>query len=144
MTWIDEFDWLVDPWQEIERMRREMNRLFRGYASEGPEFPAISIVADEDKAQLIADIPGVDPEKLDVEVSESALTISGERPEPQIGEKASYVFRERGYGRFRRNILLPFEVDSSKVESIYRNGVLSITLPRAAKSKPRKVEIKTA
>jgi len=143
MTWLDEFDWLVDPWQQAERLRREMNRLFRGLYDRGPEFPALNVTVSSDQIVVTADLPGVDPERIDVEVTDSTLSIRGERPEPRLEGDATYLFRERGYGRFQRTILLPFEVDPERIESHYRDGVLRVSLPRHERSKPRKIAVKT-
>ncbi|RKX31093.1 MAG: Hsp20/alpha crystallin family protein [Verrucomicrobia bacterium] len=142
MTWLDELDWLVDPWQQLERLRQETNRLFRGLLDRGPEFPAVNVSGSDDEVVVTADLPGVDPGKIDVEVSDQTLTIRGERREPELPKDSRYLFRERGHGRFERTILLPYEVDAERVESHYRDGVLSIRLPRHEKSKPRKIPVK--
>jgi HSP20 family protein len=115
----------VSTWREMERLRREMNRLFAGMPTSGgaaaPGYPAINVWTNEDGAVLTAELPGV-----------SAGDIEG----------TTYHRRERGHGRFSRVFRLPFPIDSGKVEAAFEKGILHITLPRPESDKPRKIAIK--
>ncbi len=133
-------------WQEMDQLQREMNRLFdvtsRGHLFNSPSYPAINIWANEDGQLISAEMPGVKPEDITIDVTGDALSISGERKPDEVAREASYHRRERNYGSFSRTIQLPFMVDTNKVEAKFNSGVLLITLPRAEADKPRKIEIK--
>ena len=135
------------PWSDMERLRREMNRLFSTYpATTGsrvtPGYPAMNIWTNEDGVVVTAELPGIDPEKLDIAVVENTLTLSGERPSLELAEGEVYHRRERGYGKFTRSFQLPFNVEANNVQAVYEKGVLHITLPRAEADKPRKITVK--
>ena len=137
------------PWNEMERLRREMNRVFANLpvASESritPGYPAMNVWANEDGAVATAELPGIDPETLDIAVVENTLTLSGERKPLGLAEGDVYHRRERGYGKFTRSFQLPFNVEANDVEAVYEKGVLNITLPRAEADKPRKIVVKAA
>jgi HSP20 family protein len=138
------------PWQEMERMRREMNRLFGGMAPHrtwpvtSPGFPAANVWSNPDGAVVTAEMPGVNPEDIDISVVGDTLTVSGNREPDQPGEGATYHRRERRHGRFSRAYQLPFEIDSNQVEATYEKGVLHISLPRAQEEKPQRIAVKSA
>jgi len=141
MTWLDmnDFDWMVDPLKEMERLRRELGRIL-GQGSSA-EYPLVRISANDEAALVSAEIPGIDPDKLSVAAQGATLTIEGERV-AEDGGGARYIRRERGFGRFKRLIRLPFEVDAEKVEAKLSRGVLEIRLPRRESSKPKRIAIK--
>ena len=137
------------PWSEMERLRREMNRLFNNYpATTGsrvnPGYPAMNVWTNEDGVVVTAELPGIDPEKLDIAVVENTLTLSGERTPLKLAEGDVYHRRERGCGKFTRSFQLPFNVEANNVQAVYEKGVLHITLPRAEADKPRKIVVKAA
>jgi len=138
----DMFDW--DPWHDFERLRRRMNALFGRVAGEvlGGPFPPVNVWSDDEKAVVTAEVPGVRKEDLDISVENDALTLKGSREPEEISEGERYRRRERGRGSFSRMIPLPFPVQAEGVEASYKNGVLTVTLPRAEASKPKKIEIK--
>ena len=133
-------------WQEMDQLQREMNRLFdatsRRQVFNSPSYPAINLWANENGQMISAEMPGVRPEDLNIDVTGDALSISGERKPDEIVKEARYHRRERGYGSFSRTIQLPFMVDTNKVEASFKNGVLLLNLPRAEADKPKKITIK--
>lgn len=137
-----------DMWHEMNRLQREMNRLFRSSDSvqlhHAPGFPAVNIWANEEGQVITAEIPGVEPEDLDISVTGEILTLSGTRKQEQVGDGTTFHRRERGYGNFKRSIQLPYPVQADKIEAKFKNGVLSIALPRAEEDKPRKIVVKSA
>ncbi len=140
---------LTSPWSEMERLRREMNRLFASFptisgARIAPGYPAMNVWMNEEGAVVTAELPGIDPEKLDIAVVENTLTLSGERKPLELAEGDVYHRRERGYGKFTRSFQLPFNVEANNVQAVYEKGVLRITLPRAEADKPRKIAVKAA
>jgi HSP20 family protein len=124
-----------------------MNRLFDTNSKErvfsAPSYPAINIWTNEDGQFISAEMAGVNPDDIDIDVTGDALSISGERKPDEVVKEARYHRRERSYGSFSRTIQLPFMVDTSKVEANFKNGVLMISLPRAEADKPKKITIKS-
>ena len=137
------------PWNEMERLRREMNRLFTNFpATSGsrvaPGYPAMNVWTNEEGAIVTAELPGIDPEGLHIAVVKNTLTLSGERTPAELAEGEVYHRRERGHGKFTRSFQLPFNVEANNVKAVYDKGVLRITLPRAEADKPRKIVVKAA
>jgi HSP20 family protein len=126
----------------MDRMQREMNRLMGQSRLVAPGFPATNVWSGADSVVVTAEIPGVDPDQLDISVVNETLTLSGERNLVELAEGEKYHRRERGYGRFNRTIQLPFRVAADKVEASFNNGVLQINLPRAEEDKPKKIVVK--
>ncbi|MDF1512411.1 MAG: Hsp20/alpha crystallin family protein [Anaerolineae bacterium] len=140
----DPFDaW--SSWREVERLRREMNQLFdrpgRFAPSGAANFPAMNVWTNEEGVLVTAELPGIDPNDLDISVRENVLTVKGVRNPLELKEGESYHRRERGYGQFQRVFQLPFSVNASGVEAMYENGVLRLRLPRAEEDKPRKISV---
>lgn len=135
-------------WSELERLRREMNRLFdrpgRAVSNVASDYPAMNVWTNNDNALVTAELPGIDTEELDISVRENTLSIKGNRKATELQEGETFHRRERGYGKFQRMVQLPFSVDASKVEATYENGVLRITLPRAEADKPRRISVTSA
>jgi HSP20 family protein len=125
-----------------------MNRLFdstgRGRVFSAPNYPAINIWTNDNGQFITAEMPGVHPDDINIDVSADALSISGERKPEEAVKEANYHRRERSYGAFSRTIQLPFIVDTNKVEANFKNGVLMISLPRAEADKPKKITIKSS
>lgn len=135
------------PWREMERLRREMNRLFAELPSMyrinmAPSYPAMNVWAGENDAIVTAELPGVKPEDINISVVNDTLTLSGNRPAEECDEGTQYHRRERGCGAFTRSFQLPFQVEAGKVEATFGKGVLQITLPRAEADKPKKIAVK--
>ena len=125
---------------EFNRVQDEVNRLF-GYRFANGGLP-VNLWADEHNLYVEADLPAMDPEKLDVSVTEgNKLTVSGERLAPTV-EGAVWIRQERPVGRFSREVVLPVLVDPDKVEATYEHGVLKLTLPKHEAAKPRKITVK--
>jgi HSP20 family protein len=135
--------------REMERLRREMNEIFEGF-DRGPRlsaattYPAMNVWTNPDGAIVTAELPGINPEDLDISVQGDTLTLRGSRSADGLGEGDAYHRRERGSGQFQRAFQLPFAVDASKVEATYELGVLSIALPRAESDKPKKITVMSA
>jgi HSP20 family protein len=109
-----------------------------------PSFPAVNIWADENSAMITAEIPGVNKDELDINVTGDTLTISGERHPNDLPEDPRYHRRERSFGKFSRNIQLPYTIDVNKVKANIKNGVLRVELPRIEAEKPKKIIVKAS
>ena len=130
-----------DPFSEFRTLQREMNRLFSGYTPEQAAYPALNLWSNGDEAVVTAELPGVDPADISLNVVKNQLTIEGERKAETLEEDVVRHRAERGTGRFVRTIGLPFDVENEKVAASYKHGVLKITLPRAEATKPKRIEI---
>lgn len=137
------FGRIVDLMPEVQRLQREMNRLFSGVSQPfSQDFPAINVWNGSDEIVVSAELPGADPDGMEISVVGESLTLSGVRNPEALKEGESYHRQERSSGRFSRTLQLPFRVDAAKVNARFEKGVLYITLPRAAADKPRKISIK--
>ncbi len=133
---------LSDTMPEMLNLQREMNRLFSNMGQKSPqEYPAVNIWEKGGSAVITAELPGIDPEKLDISVSGDKVTISGEALRETLGEGETYLRQERGIGNFKRNIQLPFQINAQEVEARYEKGVLAIVLPRVKEDLPKKIKI---
>ena len=104
--------------------------------------PTIDLFEDQDELVLKAEIPGMKKEDIDISLQGEVLTLSGERKEDAVFDKAESYRSERLLGRFQRTLTLPVSVDAKKVNATYRNGVLTVVLPKAEEAKPKQIEVK--
>lgn len=134
------------------QLRREMDRLLSGFFNEfvdGGRFwfgggqPAVNIWESPDALMVEAELPGITSDQVDMSVVGKELTLKVNRAEPQQ-EGVTYHRRERPTGEFTRVLRLPTEVDADHVQAELRNGVLTITLPKAEAARPRKIQIQSA
>jgi HSP20 family protein len=133
----------------FENLRREMDGLLNSYAGsfERPwlnrsrAFPAVNVWDDGPRLMAEAEIPGVEPEDVNVHVMGDELTIKGCRKAME-GEKLTYHRQERGTGEFTRVLTLPVPVVADTVEAILQDGVLTIQLPKEESARPRHIEVK--
>ncbi len=131
------------PWTELERLHEQMNELLGSFQSGRGQnvLPAVNIYTNNDTAVVMAELPGVDPDDLDVNVQNDTVTLRGNRNREEPGENEKYLRQERLYGNFARTFALPFQVDADNVKAKYRNGVLELELPRAEEDKPKRVNV---
>ena len=127
---------------EMLNLQREVNRIFANMGRREPQdYPAINVWEKDDSIVLTAELPGVDAEKINISVTGNNLTLSAKSKERLIKEGETYLRQERELGGFQRNLQLPFQVDTQRVEGKYKNGVLNITLPRLKEDLPKKIKI---
>jgi HSP20 family protein len=139
-------NWFDEMFERMERMQREIERAFSPLRPLGEwgVFPPINIYDDGESYIARAELPGVDPNHIEITVAGNSLTISGRRELEKLPEGAAWHRRERQGGEFRRAFTLPDAVDSSKVVASSKNGVLEIVLPRAEQAKMKKIPVKSA
>lgn len=136
-----------EPFREMMEMRNVMDRLFSDFVSDvWPQsrttaWLPLDIKENEDEFVVLASIPGVNPDDLDITLTNNVLTIQGEIP--AVGEDETYYLRERHYGKFYRSIQLPATVKADAIEAEYVNGVLTLHLPKAEEAKPKHIPILT-
>ena len=155
-------------WRPFESLRREVDRLFddfdggfwrspfhmpsfdvapfrRGEAT-AAAMPAVD-VSETDKAyEITAELPGMDEKNVEVKLANGVLTIKGEKQDEKEETQKDYYMRERSFGSFERTFAVPDGVDSDKIEASFKNGVLSVTLPKSAEAQKaeKKIAVKAA
>jgi HSP20 family protein len=137
-----------DPWSLVPRLQDEINRLFGNVnqndssAATATWVPAVDIHEYADRFELYLDVPGVDPSKVELTLDGGVLTLSGARTGPnERGEAPQHQRIERAQGHFHRRFVLPDSVDGDKVNATGKHGVLTVTIPKQAKSMPRRIQI---
>jgi HSP20 family protein len=136
---------------EFDRLRRDLDDAFTrpsSIRSAAPgAFPAINIGQTPASVEVWAFAPGLDASKLEVTIDRGVLTLSGERASPLPDErqarerKLSVYSQERPYGSFKRAVSLPDDVDPSRVEASYRDGVLQVRIARRESAQPRRISV---
>ena len=136
------------PFRNLSSLQEQVNRLFESnFPSRGREStltawaPAVDVYETENELVIKADLPDVSEKDLDVRVENSMLTIHGERKFEQKVKEENYLRMERSYGSFSRSFSLPNSVNTEAIKAEYKDGVLNITLPKRAESKPKQVKI---
>lgn len=135
-----------DPWAIFDRMRREMDvqRPRSGQAA-GNVYPPVNLYETGEDFVLMAELPGVKREDLDLTIEANRITLRGERKiEYPTDEHSSVHRRERESGIFRRSFEFPVPVDAEKAEALYRDGILRVRLPKAASHRPRQIAVQAS
>ena len=123
----------------FESFFRGLDRPLNGYKA----WPAIDVAEDENAITVRAEVPGCTAEDIDISVYGNTLTISGEKKLREEKKEKGYYHIESSYGSFRRELTLPTDVDSEKVDASCKDGILLVTLPKAAKAKTTKIKVKS-
>lgn len=136
------------PFREFERMRREMDRFWDSFLTRKPtdgteeEFlPALDLSETENELVVKCEVPEMDSKDIDISLSDGRLTIKGEKKQEREEKKAHYHLVERSYGSFTRSVQLPKEVQSDKISASYKNGTLTVTLPKSEEAKKKEIKI---
>lgn len=142
-----------DPFREMRSLQERMSRLFEssfgrpshaeGLLTDG-WFPAVDIHEDGNNIYLKAEIPGVRKDDLNISLDNNILTIKGEKKQESEVNEENYHRMERYYGSFSRSFTLPASVDSAKVAAVYKDGILTLTLPKKEEAKPKKIDVKVS
>jgi HSP20 family protein len=138
-----------DPFRDLMSIQNELNRLFgRTYAGgeseagSGTWMPALDVFETQDKFIVKVELPGLNPDEVDVSVEDSTLTIRGERKFYEDVSDDSFHRVERRYGAFQRSLSLPQTADAERIEASFDRGVLTVEVPKAEQAKPKKIQIK--
>ena len=130
-----------------DRVNLMFDEFFRGFPlmPKGEEYlewmPALDVSETDEAIEVTAELPGVKPEDVDVNLSEELLTIRGEKRAEKEETKRDYHRIERSYGSFTRTVKLPASVNAEKVEATFKDGVLTIVLPKREEARTRKVKV---
>ena len=138
----------TSTWPDLDDVTNRLARFFEDPAAftgvAGDHWmPAVNVSETAEELTLVADLPGIEEEDLSIELENNVLTVSGEKKEVRSegDEERRYHVWERRFGSFSRSFTLPRSVDGSKILAGFENGVLTITLPKVAEAKGRKIEI---
>ncbi|HZP36145.1 MAG TPA: Hsp20/alpha crystallin family protein [Methylomirabilota bacterium] len=138
-----------DVFRDVTDIQTQMNRLFDNFfgqpASSGMPDQVRAPVADmyetRNEVVVTAELPGLDEKDIHLSITGDLLTIQGERQWTGEGQETSYYRRERWFGKFQRSFTLPMPVQANQVKATYRDGVLTVTLPKADEIKPKEIKI---
>jgi len=156
----------LKEWRPFEHLRHEIDRLFddfgggflrspfarsmsdvesfrhTGLAKHGA--PVVDVVEKDNKYEITAELPGMDEKNIEVNLSDGILTIKGEKHEEKEEKKKDYYVSERRYGSFQRSFQVPEGVNTDKIEAAFKNGVLTLSLPKLpeAQKQEKKIAIK--
>ena len=139
----------------VDKLRREMERVMEAVVerggraldkfglrtASGPWLPAVDLVETADEVLVLVNLPGVDPDSIDLQVVGNMLTINGETPKCDAGEDETAHLSERGCGPFSRSLPMPVSVNPESVSAEVNQGVLTIKLSKAEHLKPRKIPV---
>jgi HSP20 family protein len=144
-----------DIFREMENLRSEVDRAFRGFglgrlfepafmpALGIGEYPHLNVSEDENNLYVEAVVPGIEPQDINLNVMKGTVTLAGERREVEAGQK-TWFLQERGAGKFVRAVELPTAVNSENVNAQCKNGILTVTLPKAEEAKPKKISVQAS
>jgi HSP20 family protein len=135
----------ADSFRELRRLQNEMDRLMNslsaagGFAAAGA-FPAVNVYAGQGGIAIVAELPGVEKDDVEIQAHQDTLTLRGVRRPVSEGTEA-YHRRERRSGAFTRSIHLPYRIDPDRIEAHLENGVLRLSLARPEEDKPRRITV---
>jgi HSP20 family protein len=145
-------------WRPFDRLRREIDHLFDDFGGDfwrAPfrqverafgAMPAADVTETDGGFEVTAELPGMDEKNIEVKLANHTLTIKGEKRDEKEETKKDYYMRERSFGSFQRSFTVPEGVDTDKIEASFKNGVLTVTLPKTAEAKraEKKITVKVA
>lgn len=144
--------------EPFHRLRNEVDRMFDEFPARWPALhlsprfvaglpvPAVEMTENKRGYKISVEVPGIEPEAIELEVDQDMLIIKGEKTEEREEEDREYALSERSYGAFERRITIPQDAMADKIEAKAKNGVLHISIPRDTKASPerRRIEIRSA
>jgi HSP20 family protein len=149
MRW-DPFRW--DPFEDLGGLRRSMDRMFDEFLLRHPPRallptewePAVEMFETTNEVVVRADLPNIDPKRVEITVADDMLTLRGETKHEEEQKDRNYYYRELLYGAFARTLGLPVPVKGAEAKAVYKDGVLEVKIPKAPHVKPIPVKIQTA
>jgi HSP20 family protein len=132
------------PARTLSALEHQMNRMVSGLAADGWTYglaPAADVVETEGEYRVLVDLPGIDPNAIQLRVEKDTLSIQAERKQPAAGAGETVHRSERSFGTFLRSFSLPTGVDASRVEAAYDQGVLAVKLPKRDEAKARTIPV---
>jgi len=160
IPWREKTDWL-EPFEgsagPIVRLRDAMDDLFGRFLSDArgtgfmEAFPAswrgglnADVAETDEEVTVKVELPGIDPKDVQVDITGQTLTIRGEKRQDREEKQRSYQYVERRFGSFHRSVPLPASVNAEKVDATFKNGVLTVSIPKRADARPKRIPVRTA
>ncbi len=130
-------------------IREEINRLFDEFMSRtdteslfgGNWHPHIDVIEQDEEFVVNAELPGLNKDNIKITITSNVLTISGEKKQIEEIKEGSYSRIERRYGTFSRTFTLPTEVEQNKIKATFKDGILTINIPKSEKAKPKEINV---
>jgi HSP20 family protein len=130
-------------------LNRYINDLWNDFPTRFPKLeedsvvwrPSLDLSESENEYKVLADLPGLSKEDIKISLRDNVLTISGERKYEKKDDSKNYSSAERTYGKFARSVSLPDKIKESEIKASYKNGVLTVSLPKSEEAKPREISI---
>jgi HSP20 family protein len=140
---------LSSPFWELERMRTRMESAYNALAGGISQFrrdytgvfPLVNILEDADNLYLTAELPGLTPEQLDISIKGETLTLKGQKTATDSEDNLNYHRKEREAGSFSRSLALPVKVKTEEVSAGFKNGILTVTLPKATEARAHQIAV---
>ncbi|MBN2204160.1 MAG: Hsp20/alpha crystallin family protein [Thermoleophilia bacterium] len=131
-----------DPFREMTQLQNRFDRLFDAVGGRQESWlPAVDVFDTQDAVVLKAELAGMDPDDIQIEVEDNVLTIKGERKFEEKVDEERYYRVERRFGSFQRSLALPQGVKADQIEAAYDEGILTVTVPKAEQEKPKRIEV---
>ena len=137
------------PLNRLESLREEMNRLLDGSLAGftgnvglfGGWSPTVDVFQDKDNVCVKAELPGMKKEEIEITFQDGTLTIAGERKQESEVREGESFRSERFFGKFHRSVSMPTKVDAEKIQANYKDGILTVELPKAAEAKAKQIQV---
>jgi len=131
-----------DPFREMTQLQNRFDRLFDAVGGRQESWlPAVDVFDTQDAVVLKAELAGMKPDDIQIEVEDNVLTIKGERKFEEKVDEERYYRVERRFGSFQRSLALPQGVKADQIEAAYDEGILTVTVPKAEQEKPKRIEV---
>jgi len=130
----------INPWSELERIRRELDSVFSRGAS-STTFPLVNVYDVKNDIIVEAELPGMVSNDINITYNDGILTLSGERKQSDTYKEMTVVRSERSVGDFEKSFRIPSKVDQNKISASFNNGILTITMPKSEEAKPKQISI---
>ena len=145
----------LDPFRDLVAIHDRMNRLFeaalsgtdfgeQGTGTVGTWTPVSDVVETEDSIIVTSEVPGLEQDRIEIKLADNVLTIAGHRSVDRSPDSEQYHRVERAYGPFERHFTVPVSVDPERISASYREGVLTVTLPKRPEAAPRKITVRVS
>jgi HSP20 family protein len=133
-----------EPWALLNRLHREFDQTFDTVARDATWSPAVDVHEEADRFVLRADLPGVKPADIEITAEKGVLSLRGVRNFEERKDDGNYSRVERVSGKFTRSFTLPENVQADAIKAQFKDGVLELSIPKAAKPEPRRIEVQAA
>jgi len=133
-----------DPFRDVKAVEDDLDKLMGRAYARNTWVPALDVRESDDRFELTLDLPGIEPEDVNVSYEDGMLTVTGKRGFAEGTKGETWHRIERSFGTFARSVRLPRTADAEKIEAAFDKGVLTIAVPKAEAAKPRTIEVKAS